>query len=72
MGDISSQSFRLEPSVIPPGVITPSLGRKKPYDLPDCQVEEGSSNNKSTLAKEAEQMFSTKMNRHLEAEWLTQ
>lgn len=62
----------LEPSIIPPGVITPSLGKKKPYDLPDYQAEEGSSNNKSTLAKETEQMFSTKMNSLLEAEWLIQ
>lgn len=43
----------LESRIIPPGIIIPSLGKKKPFDLPHYQGEEGRANNRSVLAKES-------------------
>lgn len=44
--------FWLDSRVVPLGLIIPSMGKRKPYDLSHHRVEEGSSKNESMLAKE--------------------
>lgn len=42
----------LDSRIVPSGLIIPSRGKRKPYDLSHHPVEEGSSKNESMLAKE--------------------